>query len=79
MAVDTLTDEQRAMLDLEAKWWATAAGKDEAIRALGMRHVRYYQQLNQLLDSKAALAHSPVVVNRLRRISRRRRALLANG
>ncbi|WP_225337600.1 DUF3263 domain-containing protein [Mycobacterium intracellulare] len=34
-----------------------------------MSAVRYYQLLNQVLSSAAALAYDPVTVNRLRRIS----------
>lgn len=66
---DMLTDQQQQILDFEAQWWATAGGKEDAIRdQLAMTPVRYYQQLNQLLDTEAALAHDPVLVNRLRRI-----------
>jgi hypothetical protein len=67
--MDSLTDLERQILAMEAQWWATCAGKDEAIRAAGLTPVRYYQILAQLIRSEAALAHDPVTVNRLRRIA----------
>lgn len=79
MAVDTLTDIERQILDLEAQWWATSGGKDRAIAdRFGMSAVRYYHLLNRLIESEAALAYDAVMVNRLRRVratrqSRRRR------
>jgi hypothetical protein len=73
--VDSLTDQQRAMLDFERRWWATAGGKEAAIATqFGMTPVRYYQRLRLLLATEAALMHDPVLVNRLRRISTARRA-----
>lgn len=69
--MDSLTARQRAVLELESQWFATAGGKDEAIRALGVSPIRYYQQLNALIETEAALAHSPATVNRLRRTARR--------
>jgi hypothetical protein len=59
------------MLELEQQWWPTAGRKADAIRdLLGMSPTRYYQRLNQLVETatEAALAHSPLEVNRLRRI-----------
>jgi hypothetical protein len=66
--MDTLTDQERAMLDLEQQWWATAGGKEAAIVAMGLSPTRYYQLLNRLLASEKALAYAAVTVNRLRRI-----------
>jgi hypothetical protein len=68
VAVDPLTDTDRAILDLEAKWFATSGGKDEAIRALGLTPVTYYRKLNLLIDRTAALTYNPVVVHRLLRL-----------
>lgn len=73
MALDTLTDLERAMLDLEQQHWATAGGKEDAIAAMGMSPTRYYQRLAGLLGTERALAYAPVVVNRLRRIAGRSR------
>lgn len=73
--MDSLTDQDRAVLDLEREWWSTPSGKETAIvERVGLSPVRYYQLLNRLVDSTAALAHDPVTVNRLLRIRAERRA-----
>ena len=68
MAMDTLTIHERAILDLEQRWWATAAGKEDAIRARGLTPTRYYQLLNRLLSDRRAAAYAAVTVHRLQRI-----------
>lgn len=72
--MDSLTDQQLAMLDLERRFWPTAGAKDDAIRALGYEPIRWYQQLNQLVATEAALACDPVTVNRLLRVRSTRRS-----
>ena len=73
--VDELTDRDRAVLALEARAWRTPGAKEAAIREqLGLAPVRYYQVLNGLLDRPEALAHDPVLVNRLRRLREARRS-----
>lgn len=67
-----LTDRERAILDFEAGWWQQRGAKEDAIRAqFDVTPIRYTQLLNQLLDRPEALAYSPTVVNRLRRITRK--------
>ncbi|QRY48095.1 DUF3263 domain-containing protein [Mycolicibacterium boenickei] len=67
--MDSLTAQDRAVLDLEREWWATPGGKETAIiDRVGIRPVRYYQRLNRLIETESALAYAPVTVNRLRRI-----------
>lgn len=67
-----LTDRERAILDFEAGWWQQRGAKEDAIRAqFDLSPIRYTQLLNQLLDRPEALAYSPTVVNRLRRITGR--------
>jgi hypothetical protein len=46
--MDSLTDIERQMLDLEGEWWATP-GRNEAAIAdqFGMSATRYYQLLNR--------------------------------
>lgn len=57
------------MLDFEREWWATSGSKEAAIsERFGITPVRYYQLLNRVLGSHAALAYDPVTANRLRRI-----------
>ncbi|MGX9296088.1 DUF3263 domain-containing protein [Tsukamurella paurometabola] len=67
-----LTDRERAILDFESAWWQLRGAKEDAIRAqFDVSPIRYTQLLNQLLDRPEALAYSPTVVNRLRRITRK--------
>ncbi|GAA3512464.1 hypothetical protein GCM10022220_59680 [Actinocatenispora rupis] len=64
-----LSGRDRRMLDFERQWWRYAGAKEQAIRDLfGMTATHYYQVLNALLDSPAALAADPVTVRRLRRL-----------
>lgn len=72
--MDSLNNQQRAMLDFERLWWATTGSKEtEIAERFAMSPVRYYQRLNRVLAAPAALAYDPVTVNRLRRISAPRR------
>lgn len=73
--MDSLTDQDKAILDLERRWFATSGGKDEAIRELGLTPIRYYQRLNQLADWESALAYNATVVNRILRLRTSSRAL----
>lgn len=69
--MDPLTDTERAMLDMEAEWFATAGGKETAIRdRFGVTPARYYQQLAKLITRSAALEYDAVTVNRLLRITK---------
>lgn len=69
--MDTLTTQERAILDLEQQWWATAGGKEAAITAMGLSVPRYYQLLNRLLATEKAVRYAAVTVNRLQRIRAR--------
>ncbi|HKJ12177.1 MAG TPA: DUF3263 domain-containing protein [Ornithinimicrobium sp.] len=72
----SLDAEDAAILDFEAHWWRHQGAKESSIREeFSMSSTRYYQRLNRLLDSEAALAHNPMLVKRLRRMrSSRQRA-----
>lgn len=74
-----LTERDEQILAFERQWWKYAGAKEQAIRELfEMSATRYYQVLNALLDSPAALAHDPMLVKRLRRMrSSRQRARTA--
>ena len=64
-----LTETELQVLSFERQWWKYAGAKESAIADLfGMSATRYYQVLNQLLDSEAALAADPMLVKRLRRM-----------
>ncbi|GGM33310.1 DUF3263 domain-containing protein [Dactylosporangium sucinum] len=71
-----LDERSKSILAFEKRWWRQAGAKEQAIRdTFGLSATRYYQLLNALLDNPLALAHEPVVVQRLRRlrVSRARR------
>ena len=73
--MDELTDRDRAVLALEARYWRTPGAKEAAIREqLDLAPVRYYQLLNGLLDRPAALAHDPLLINRLLRLREQKRS-----
>lgn len=66
--VGELSDEDRAVLDLEARLWTRAGVKEDAIRMqFEWTPTQFYQRLNALLDREEALAAYPVMVGRLRR------------
>ncbi|MEH3135922.1 MAG: DUF3263 domain-containing protein [Mycolicibacterium neoaurum] len=70
MALDSLNDQERAILDFEAGWWATAGGKEDEIRnQFGISPTRYYQQLVKLVTRRAALDYDPITANRLVRVT----------
>ena len=69
----SLTDRDREILDFEHQWWKYAGSKEQAVKDLfDLSPTRYYQLLNQLIDSEDALAHDPMLIKRLRRQRARR-------
>lgn len=65
----TLTDEEKAMLAFERQWWKHAGARDQSIRDhFDLSPVTYFQRLNALIDTEAALAHDPLLVKRLLRV-----------
>jgi Protein of unknown function (DUF3263) len=66
---DGLTRREREILTFERQWWKYAGAKEQAVRELfDMSATRYYQVLNALIDTPAALAADPLLVKRLRRL-----------
>jgi hypothetical protein len=64
-----LSPRDERILAFERQWWRHAGAKEEAIRAeFGLSAARYYQLLNAVLDSPAALRSDPMLVKRLRRL-----------
>ena len=64
-----LSDRDREILAFERQWWKYAGSKEQAIRELfDMSSTRYYQVLNALIDSPAALEADPMLIKRLRRL-----------
>ncbi|MCU1432557.1 MAG: hypothetical protein JWP95_1662 [Actinotalea sp.] len=74
-----LSDRDQQILAFERQWWKYAGAKEQAVRELfEMSATRYYQVLNALIDSPAALEHDPMLIKRLRRMrSSRQRARTA--
>ena len=64
-----LSDRDREIIAFERQWWKYAGAKEQAIRELfDMSATRYYQVLNALIDSPAALEADPMLIKRLRRL-----------
>ena len=63
------------ILEFEGNWWRYAGAKEAAIKDLfDLSAPRYYQLLNDLIDRNDALAASPMLVKRLRRLREARMA-----
>ena len=68
-SADELSERDREIIAFERQWWKYAGAKEQAIKELfDMSATRYYQVLNALIDSPAALAHDPMLIKRLRRL-----------
>jgi hypothetical protein len=66
---ETLSEVEAKILEFEQKWWKYAAAKESSIRELfDMSPSRYYEVLNSLIDRDDALAASPMLIKRLRRM-----------
>jgi hypothetical protein len=68
-----LSDLEVRILDFERQWWKYAGAKDAAIKEIFDLSTRsYYELLNNLIDREDALAASPLLVKRLRRLRQAR-------
>lgn len=68
-----LSDAEREMLAIEAKWWQYAGLKEQHVRdTLDMSMTTFYQRVNQLIDTERALAYDPFTVKRLRKLREER-------
>lgn len=73
-----LSELQQRILAFERGWWRQPGAKEQGILdSLGISPTRYYQLLNELIDSPEALASDPGLVIRLRRQRARRQRLRA--
>ena len=64
-----LSDLEVRILDFERQWWKYAGIKDAAIKELFQISAKqYYELLNNLIDRSNALAASPLLIKRLRRL-----------
>lgn len=61
-----LPERDARVLAFEGRQWGHSGAKEEAIRVeLGMSATRYYQLLNAVIDTPAALRFDPMLVRRL--------------
>lgn len=69
LAQPMLSDRDQRILAFERQWSKHAGAKEEAVRAeFGLSSARYYQLLNAVIDSPAAIVHDPMLVRRLQRV-----------
>jgi hypothetical protein len=63
-----LPERDARILDFERQWWRHAGAKEDAIRSeFALSAARYYQLLNAVIDTPAAVRHDPMLVRRLLR------------
>jgi len=71
-----LSERDMRVLAFERGTWRTAGAKEQAIsEVLGISSARYYQLLNELIDSPEALKFDPALVKRLRAQRTRRQRM----
>lgn len=64
-----LSDLEVRMLDFERQWWRYAGAKESGIKdQFNLSAREYYELLNNLIDREDALAASPLLIKRLRRL-----------
>ena len=64
-----LSDLEVRILDFERQWWRYAGAKESGIKEQFSLSTReYYELLNNLIDREDALAASPLLIKRLRRL-----------
>lgn len=74
MDLTELTERDKNILAFERSWWTLGGPKEALIlERFELSAGRYYQILNELLESPAAYEHDPLVVRRLQRLRDRRR------
>ena len=73
-----LSQRDREILAFEREWFKHVGAKDSEVRArFGISATRYYQILNELLASPAAMSEDPMLVKRLQRMRSSRQRLRA--
>ena len=64
-----LSDLEVRILDFERQWWRYAGAKETGIKEqFNLSAREYYELLNNLIDREDALATSPLLIKRLRRL-----------
>lgn len=65
--MDSLTEAERAVLEMEKRTWKYPGAKERAVRKeLGMAATEYYMTLNGLIDDVRAIRQEPALLRRLR-------------
>lgn len=63
-----LTEDEKAMLEFEKKWWRDRRSKNEIIRReFGISPTVYFRRLSALIDRPEALEYDPILVGTLLR------------
>ena len=71
-----LSEHDMRILAFERRGWRSPGVKEQAIaEVLGISSTRYYQLLNELIDSPEALKFDPALVKRLRAQRTRRQRM----
>lgn len=71
-----LSEQDMRVLRFERTTWRTVGAKEQAMaEVLGITATRYYQVLNELIDTPEALKFDPVLVKRLRARRTRRQKI----
>jgi hypothetical protein len=71
-----LSERDMRVLTFERGTWRTVGAKEQAIaEVLGLTATRYYQLLDDLIDTTEALKFDPVLVKRLRAQRARRQRM----
>ena len=66
--MSSLSELQLRILAFERSLWSSPGAKErDIVEAIGITPTRYYQLLNELIDSEAAALADPELVARLRR------------
>lgn len=74
-----LSDLEVRILDFERQWWRYAGAKETGIKdQFNLSAREYYELLNNLIDREDALAASPLLIKRLRRLREARIAARSN-
>lgn len=74
-----LSDLEARILDFERQWWRYAGAKETGIKdQFNLSAREYYELLNNLIDREDALAASPLLIKRLRRLREARIAARSN-
>lgn len=64
-----MTEDEKRMLDLAGQRWNYPGSLEQRVRdEFGISLTRFWQRVNQLIDTEEALAYAPITVNRLRRL-----------